>query len=267
MTLRVWALSDLHLDATRGWDLPPPGARPDSDVLVVAGDTMPGFARGVRWIAERVTDRPVIMVAGNHESFGRDIDREIEKGREAARGTNVTVLHDDGCIVGDVAFVGATFWADFELYGTREASMAAAADQLNDFRRIRVHGYSQRLRPHHTLARHRSSRTAIELGLLLNADCRRRVVVTHHPIHAYGSRSRPALSGDAKDLLAPAYMSDCSAMFALGVDAAIAGHTHVSLDLTVGTTRLIQNPKGYGPWSPGERWENPDFDVNFTFDI
>lgn len=271
MTLRVWTLSDIHLETTRGWDLPPPEGRPGFDVLVVAGDTMPGFARGVRWFAERVTDRPVVMVAGNHEAYGRDIDREIEKGRDAARGTNVHVLHDDSIVIGDVAFLGATFWTDFGLFGTPDASMAAAAEGLNDFAKIRVHGYSQRLRPHHTLARHRASRTALELGLLLNKDCRRRVVVTHHPIHTFGRRSRPSMTARTHDPLAPAYMSDCSDMFALGIDVAIAGHTHVSLDMTLdsGTShvRLIHNPKGYGPWTSGDRWENPDFDPTFTFEI
>ena len=267
MSTRIWTLSDLHLESTRGWDLPPPQARPRSDVLVIAGDVVPGFARGVRWAADRVRDRPVIMVAGNHESYGRDVDREIEKGRDAARGTNVTVLHDDASVFGDVVFLGATFWSDFDLDGTPEASMAAAAEGLNDYRRIRVNGYSQRLRPHHTLARHRASRSAIEAGLLLNKDRRRRVVVTHHPIHAFGRRSRPGLAAQATDQFAAAYMSDCSGMFALGVDAAISGHTHTSLDTTVAGVRLVQNCKGYGPWVTGEPWENPDFDVNFTFDI
>jgi hypothetical protein len=30
--LRLWILSDLHLELTRGWDLPAGDARPDFDV-------------------------------------------------------------------------------------------------------------------------------------------------------------------------------------------------------------------------------------------
>jgi predicted phosphodiesterase len=36
--VRIWLLSDLHIELTRGWDLPAAGARPDYDVLVLAGD-------------------------------------------------------------------------------------------------------------------------------------------------------------------------------------------------------------------------------------
>ena len=69
--MRLWILSDLHLELTRGWDLPSGAARPDFDVLVIAGDLIPNMERGVAWLAERVTDRPVVYIAGNHEFMGR----------------------------------------------------------------------------------------------------------------------------------------------------------------------------------------------------
>jgi predicted phosphodiesterase len=83
VTQTLWIMSDLHLELTRGWDLPPPGARPAFDVMVVAGDLVTGMERGVRWLRERVTDRPVLYVAGNHEPYGRDIARDLEKARVA----------------------------------------------------------------------------------------------------------------------------------------------------------------------------------------
>lgn len=264
--MRIWPLSDLHLELTRGWDLPQGNARPDFDVMVVAGDVMPGFARGVRWVAERVRDRPVVMVAGNHESYGRDLDRELEKAIAAAEDTNVMVLQNSTAVVNGVLFVGATYWSDFELHGTPERSMAAAAEDLNDYRRIRTSDYSLRLRPHHTLARHLESRTFIE-DVLRRPRTTKRVLVTHHPVHALASRSRPALRASDHDLLAPAYMSANEKLLELGVDAAVSGHTHVSFDMMHRTTRLISNPKGYGPLRDGECWENRDFDPVFTFEI
>ncbi|WP_409192014.1 metallophosphoesterase [Bradyrhizobium sp. RDM4] len=65
--MRLWIMSDIHLELTRGWDLPAGDARPDFDVMIVAGDLIPRAERGVRWLLERVPDRPVIYVMGNHE--------------------------------------------------------------------------------------------------------------------------------------------------------------------------------------------------------
>ncbi|WP_371259238.1 metallophosphoesterase [Bradyrhizobium sp. WSM1743] len=67
------------MELTRGWDLPAGDARPQFDVLVIAGDLIPRMERGVTWLLERVPDRPVIYVAGNHEFYGTDIDRTVEK--------------------------------------------------------------------------------------------------------------------------------------------------------------------------------------------
>lgn len=267
--MRFWVVSDLHLETARGWDLPRRSERPAYDVFVCAGDLIPGFARGVRWLAERIDDHPVVVVAGNHEFFGRDVDREIDKAREAAFGTNVVVLEDEARMIGGVDGVlvaGAVGWTDFDLHGTPETSMRAAGDGMNDFRRIRTHRYARRLRPSDTLARHRRTRAFIETTFG-GPKTSKRVLVTHHPFHAFVSRSRPSSMTDDQDVLAPAYASRCPEVFALGLDAAISGHTHVSFDLTVDGVRLIANGKGYGPWDATSRWENMDFDPYFTFDI
>jgi hypothetical protein len=42
-----WTLSDIHLELTRGCDLPSGGARPDFDVLIITGDLIPRAERGV----------------------------------------------------------------------------------------------------------------------------------------------------------------------------------------------------------------------------
>jgi predicted phosphodiesterase len=93
--VRLWVMSDLHLELTRGWDLPSGDTRPEFDVMVVAGDLIPKAERGVRWLLERVPDRPVIYLLGNHESYGTDIDRTLEKAKAAAAGTCVHVVQDD----------------------------------------------------------------------------------------------------------------------------------------------------------------------------
>ena len=112
--MRLWLVSDLHVELTRGWDLPAGDARPEFDVLMVAGDLIPRAERGVRWLRERVPDRPVIYIMGNHEAYGIDMDRTVEKAKEAAEGTNVLVLEKETIRLGNVTFAGATMWTDFD---------------------------------------------------------------------------------------------------------------------------------------------------------
>jgi len=96
------------LESTRGWDLPAVGDRPDFDVLVIAGDLIPRAERGVAWLLDRVTSE-VVLVCGNHEFYGVDLDRTVEKARALAAGTNVHILQNDTVQIGDVTFIGATF--------------------------------------------------------------------------------------------------------------------------------------------------------------
>jgi predicted phosphodiesterase len=89
--MRLWVMSDLHLELSGGWDLPSDG-RPDFDALAIAGDLIPHQEPGVKWLRERVPDEPVIYVPGNHEAYGTDIDRTLEKTQEAAVGSQIFVL-------------------------------------------------------------------------------------------------------------------------------------------------------------------------------
>jgi predicted phosphodiesterase len=260
--MRLWVLSDLHMDLTKGWDLPSPSERPPYDVFVVAGDLISRMERGVRWLAERLTDRPVIYVPGNHEGYGADIDRTVEKAKEAAAGTNIHVLENDTVVVGAVRFLGTTLWTDFELFGAPAAAMRAAGDRMNDYRRIRIGHYARPLRPSDTLLRHSLARSylAAELATPFAGPT---VVVTHHGVDRACSRPQYA-----DDIITAAYLSDLTEL----IDAYqprlwIYGHTHQSDDRMVGRTRLLSNAKGYGPWPPDSTWENPHFDPTLTVEI
>jgi Icc-related predicted phosphoesterase len=251
------------LELTRGWDLPAGDERPDFDVLVVAGDLIPRMERGVKWLLDRVHDREVVYIAGNHEFYGCDIDRTVEKARDLAAGTSVHVLQNDSVQIGDVVFIGATFWTDFDLFGDPEYAMQAAAETMNDYRKIRLRNYELRLRPRHTLARHQESRDFIARELR-KEKTGPRVVVTHMAPHPDAVRG-----GFERDISSAAYASDCSDLMALGVDAWIHGHTHETYDrMVAGGVRLVTNQKGYGPWPPNElTWDNPDFDPRFVIEV
>jgi Icc-related predicted phosphoesterase len=265
----LWVLSDLHLESTRGWNLAGPGDRPRFDVLVVAGDLIPKMERGVAFLLERVTDKQVIVVAGNHEFYGCDIDRTVDKARALAAGTNVHVLQNDTVTIDGVTFIGATFWTDFALFGDPVRAMAAAAEYMNDYRKIRLGRYAYRLRPSHTLARHKESRAFIAAELA-KPKTGARVVVTHMAPHPSAIHS-----AFDEEITSAAYASDCSDLMAMGVDAWIHGHTHATYDRLVAVAgtgtrpvRLVTNAKGYGPWPPKELTsDNKDFDPMFVIEI
>jgi predicted phosphodiesterase len=259
--MKLWIGSDFHIEGTRDWDLPAPKARPDFDVMVVAGDLITRMERGVKWLLERVTDRDVVYVAGNHEFWGCDIDRTVEKARRAAAGTNLHILQNDAVVIDSVLFVGATLWTNFELFGNSDLAMRRAAEGMNDYHRIRKCRYLERLRPTDTLARHFESREFIG-RVTRESSAAKKIVVTHH-----GCVREALRAGTETDILSAAYTSDCSDLLE-NVDLWIYGHTHESRDFTVGRTRIVSNPKGYGPWPPKERgWENPHFDPNCVIEI
>jgi predicted phosphodiesterase len=260
--VKLWVLSDLHMELTRGWDLPASDARPHYDVLVIAGDLITRMERGVAWLKVRVADKMVVYIPGNHEFYGTDIDRTVEKARAAAAGSNVHVLQNDSLILDGVTFVGCTLWTDFDLFGDAEYAMMAAAESMNDYRKIRTERYERRLRPMHTLQRHQQSRDFIARELH-RPKTGPRVVVTHMGPHPDAARR-----GSERDISSAAYTSDCSDLMAMGVDVWIYGHTHETRDGIVGGTRLVTNQKGYGPWLPQERtWDNQAFDPLLTVEI
>ncbi|HEV7600113.1 MAG TPA: metallophosphoesterase [Bradyrhizobium sp.] len=274
MPLKLWVLSDLHMELTRGWDLPDPDARPQYDVLVVAGDLIPRMERGVRWLRDRV-DQEVVFVPGNHEFYGCDIDRTVEKARALAAGTAIHVLQNETCAIGGVTFAGATLWTDFAINGDAHRGMAAAGDRMNDFKKIRTGAYSRRFLPHHALARHLQSRAFLEAEMRRPRGGRL-VVVTHHapvpemPQAEGGSGEDPGLDpsfrSDLTMLMSPAADEGCGAL--RPADLWIYGHTHESLDVRIGATRVVCNAKGYGPWPPRDTtWDNPRFDPNYVIEI
>ncbi|QQO33167.1 metallophosphoesterase [Bradyrhizobium diazoefficiens] len=273
--MRLWILSDLHLELTRGWDLPSGEARPDFDVMVVAGDLIPRMERGVAWLIDRVPDRPVLYLQGNHESYGEDIDRTLEKAKQAAAGTNVLVLENEAVRICDVTFACCALWTDFALFGDERREMAVAAERMNDFKKIRTSQYAQRFRPAHALARHRRSRAFLEAELRKDRPGPL-VIATHHACRRPALRlSNPPTSDE---LLSAAYYSDLTALMVSAPDDGrgalrpadlwIYAHTHESFDDVIGETRVVSNAKGYGPWLPRERaWDNPNFNEKLIIEI
>lgn len=260
--MRLWIMSDIHLELSDGWDLPSGDARPQFDVMIVAGDLVPRMARGVMWLAQRVSDRPVIYLPGNHEAYGEDIDRDLEKARTAAFGTNIRVMQNDSITLGGVTFAACTLWTDFALFGSAQIEhvMNVAHSSMNDYRRIRAGKYRWPLRPIDTLLRHQESRRFLEAQLRQPG---RHVVLGHHaPLR----ECVPA--GREMNPLSAAYASDMSGLISdYAPELWVYGHTHETRDFKVGSTRVVTNAKGYGPRADKCDPQNVTFDPSFIIQI
>jgi predicted phosphodiesterase len=261
--MRFWILSDLHIEQSK-WDIPNPV--PDYDVLIAAGDIHTPLSAGVRWLAERADGKPVIYVPGNHEWYAYrerfTISDEVQRGRALAEEVGVHLLQDDEVILNGVRFLGSILWTDYEIYGNPVAAMRHAKQWMNDHRVIFPDEVGKPLQPEQALSWHLRSRVWLHEALRVPFNGQT-VVVTHHLPHP-GS-IHPRYAGDP---LTPAFCSDLSELVEVsGAALWVHGHTHASCDYLAGQTRVVCNPKGYGPVSLGGEIENPEFDASLVVEI
>jgi Icc-related predicted phosphoesterase len=232
--MRIHILSDLHLEFA-----PFQPNNVDADVVVIAGDVHTGI-NGINWILQTFSVKPVIYVLGNHEYYGQKLQKLIANVKEIAHDTNVHVLDNDQTEIEDVVFLGATLWTDFRLMGDPVVAGAIAQAGMNDCRRIRLLPNYRRFLPKDARALHAQSLQWLGQQME-NARGKKIVVVTHH---APSPRSIPGrFDGDPLNAAFASkldhFVTDC------GAALWIHGHIHHHSDYTIGSTRVIANPRGY----------------------
>ena len=257
--MRALIFSDLHLEFggmdKRKWTAP---SADEIDVVIAAGDLATGVV-GVMWLARHFPDTPCIYVPGNHEFYGkRRYRRHIEKMKAKAEelGPRVFVMDNEQVVVGNVRFLGATLWTDFDLYGTWPLSIGAAQAEMNDYKEIEL-VQQQRLTAEDTRKFHQESRFFLTEALRRPHDGPT-VVVTHHAPSEMSSHARYRGSP-----LNPAYASRLEPLM-LEFEPAlwVHGHMHDSSDYVIGETRVICNPRGY----VGHEL-NPNFNPRLIVDL
>jgi predicted phosphodiesterase len=255
--MRLRILSDLHLQHHP----PPPGlddAGEDADAVVLAGDIHHG-PTAVTWARQAFRETPVVTVAGNHEYYDALLKPTQRQLQVAAADTpNVRFLERESCIIGDVRFLGCTFWTGFHLFPEqRNAAMRASRASVGDFRRIHLLREGRPFRPRDADAEHRRALAWLRREFAQSPPgVRATVVVTHH---APSPRSMDPRYSET--LTSAAFVTDCeSVVRKSGAAVWIHGHVHRSFDYHVGPTRLVCNPRGY----PGE---NETFDPGLIIDV
>lgn len=246
-SLKLHILSDLHFEYDADFKVP----KTDADVLILAGDIMPGLQGMARFTR---SGKPVLYVPGNHEYYGETIDGMGAALKLFGKPFGIQLLDCDEIVVGGVRFLGATLWTSFELFGAERCGEATAhADHhLNDY--ICIHGqHGQPLTPGQTVSLHLRAVDWLERKLAEPFDGTT-VVITHHAPHP------DSLDPQHSDkLIAAAYASDLTHLMGKA-QLWIHGHTHLSRDYTIEGTRIVANPKGYCN-------ENADFNPAFVVTI
>ncbi|MBK1612679.1 phosphoesterase [Rubrivivax gelatinosus] len=125
--MKIQLLSDLHLESESFEPVPAPGA----ELLVLGGDidaTWTAYERFAGWPV------PVLVVAGNHEFDGRELDQAWPALAETCERHGLKLLERETLVVDAadgrrIRFAGTVRWNDFDLFGAaeRERSQRAAA--------------------------------------------------------------------------------------------------------------------------------------------
>lgn len=232
------------------------------DVVILAGDIAQG-TDGIAWALKTFPDIPVVYVAGNHEFYGQHWDDLIPEMRAAAAGTNVFFLENQAVTIGNVRFIGATLWTDFNLYGTPGYSMGLAQELMTDFKLIQDGPPDARVKllPERTVERFHDSLAAIS-QLVEQPFAGKTIVVTHHlPSPACVARE---FRGDRCTPAFASHLDECILQYP-AIKYWVHGHTHTSMDVMVGATRILCNPAGY-PTGGGTR-ENRQFESEYIFQL
>jgi Icc-related predicted phosphoesterase len=185
----------------------------------------------------------VIYVAGNHEFYHGKFFASIDHLREeCAKYPNIYFLENDVKVINDIVFMGATLWTDCNKHDP--FTLHALADMMNDFRIIRhdQSGYRS-LKPADIADRHRKTLQYFRTVMDGYPQEQKFVVVGHHtPSHM---SCHPQYAHDY--IMNGGYHSDLSD-FILDhpqIKLWTHGHTHHPFDYTIGSTRIVCNPRGY----------------------
>ncbi len=86
--MRIYVVSDLHLETGPSWSIPE--QLPDFDVAVIAGDLHCPVARSIEQIASApvLQGKPVVFVPGNHEFDGGVLQDVLADGLGRAVASN-----------------------------------------------------------------------------------------------------------------------------------------------------------------------------------
>lgn len=253
MKLRI--LSDLHLEGNY-FKYEYLG----EDMVVLAGDihTKGNHDKLLEQIFEQA-NIPVLLVAGNHEFYHGEFNK-VKRQFKIIEGDypNFHFLDNSSFEYEGISFFGGTMYSDFKLYGPSGIWFAEqdARRYVRDFSACYKENQYYELDLWTTedhVEEYKHFNREFDRWVK-DAEGKTRVCISHF---MPSEKSIAPQYGNSN--LNPYFASNNEDRVQL-VDLWIAGHTHSSVDIKIGETRLVINPKGYGK-------ENPNFNPNLIIDL
>ena len=231
--MKIRLLSDLHHEFYEDKTLYQNTHK--ADVLVVAGDLAVGYEacwQALKQFAD--THEHVVYTTGNHEYYKGKISEFDEAIKQFSENTNIYFLNPGMKKIGDVTFIGANLWTNFQGDGWAQQ---ACARSISDFSVIKGFSTDKACQLH-------ANHIKFIREAYLAAEGKK-VIVTHFL--------------PAKECISPQWQGASNATlnkyFANNEGEHIStlsntpywlfGHTHDQVDITLGNTRVIASPYGY----------------------
>lgn len=253
--MKFHILSDLHVSHSQ-YTLQI--SETDADAIILAGDIGNGN-QGLLFIEEiaQDIDKPIIIVLGNHDFYGKRYDKVIRVWEErlSKLDADIRFLHEDNVAtyIGDVLVLGSTLWTDF--HKGDPMAKVVAMECMNDFACIDKNTKGRKFLPTDAAVVHINTLNAFRKARDLH-PLDKLVIVSHH---APSFRSvGPRYKGD---LLNGAFASDLEDfMYEMRADLWVHGHMHNFSDYKIDNTRVVCNPVGYTNYNEHTGFQ-PDFVV------
>lgn len=234
--MKIRLLSDLHTEFKPDPSFQDYFEYKGEDVLVLAGDIASGSTNAMDVIKRflKAGFPEIIFVPGNHEYYGTEIqDFDAKMRLKCQDRPNVHFLNPGWVKIGDTIFVAGTLWTNFRCNPLAEMD---AASMIADFRLIK--GF----RPELASLKYYEH---VKLYQDINREFpqHKKVFVSHFlpAVECISPRFR-----DSGNLLNNYFANDLGEWISeLKNTTWLFGHTHDSVDIHIGETRLISNPYGY----------------------
>lgn len=180
----------------------------------------------------------VIMVCGNHESYGFDIKDTVGHiKKHLGHHKNFHLLDNSVIELGGTLFVGGTLWTDMNREDLE--TIDSIRKMMNDFRIIKNDMY--RFTPADAVTKFKETTDYIDLMATIHD--KEIVVVTHHA-PSFGSVDSIY---ENQTIMNGGYCSDLENFIIdrKNIKYWVHGHLHCVNDYMVGDCNILSNPRGY----------------------